>query len=166
MRQTLIVEKLNSQQIVPTHIDMYEANMYVYVNNQYFKDIFGASYNNISDAALLEGLVKIQCNGKPIYRRLIGKNIDKKTIMMAYRSQCELKVKEGASYDFVIEPATWFCYLWNNQDSCIKYPFQFAFWGIVIAFASFLLSIIGIAVSLLSMAVSIISCCHGNVIVM
>lgn len=134
----------------------FDHEKFVLMHSGCFSKIFNGNMDKV-DPECLEGLVKIQHKCRTVYRRYRGSKVDGNVVELGYRTQKELKVKDGD--EVVIKPTNWFCYLWHNQDSCIKHPFRIAFVGIILTLISFLLTLLGLMVSTISLMQSLIDRC-------
>ena len=131
------VYKIRDSDFVKNNINF---ESYVFVYQKSVHDIYGVSFSKTgNENHELEGLVKISCNDKCVYRKCIGRNIPKGEIQIGYSTLCEL----GTDYEknVTVAPSSWFPYYWYNSDSYIKYPFQMAVVVGVITVLSFFLAI-------------------------
>ena len=113
---------------------------YVFTHGSEFKKN-GIDFNS-AEPHITEGYVKITADGKTIYRKLLGANINAKQVQMSYRSMKELKINEDKEVS--LEKVSWFGYYWNNSDSGVRAPFKFAF-------ISLILTLIGSLITLLKL---------------
>ena len=126
---------------------------YVLMHSGCYEKIFGDKMAN-ADQEDLEGLVKIKNGCKTVYRRYKSSSINGETIQMGYRTRKELGVDDGEMVS--VSATNWFCYLWNNQDSCVKHPFRIAFIGIILAIISFFITLLGLLVSMVSLCATLV----------
>ena len=118
-----------------------DAENFAFMYYQEYDDVFGNNMSSKTDPNEIAGFLKISHFNKKVYRKFRGWNgVKSETVRLTYRTMCELGVKPGD--EVTIEPTCWFDYYWYHSNAGIKYPFIIAFWGIVFAFASFLLSLI------------------------
>lgn len=137
-------DKLTSDQNarLKTILEKIDNEKYVLLYNNNFKKIFGKTMKESNE---VEGFVKIEHNCKTAYRRFRGYKVDGNSILMGQRTMNKLGV--GDSDEVTVSKACWFCYLWCNQDSCIKHPFRLAFIGIVFAILGLIVSVISLICS-------------------
>lgn len=135
------VSKITDIEFVKYHIDF---ERYVLIYSSDFEAIFDEKMKDTNNSNMLEGLVKITNNNnknkKSVYRKCIGRHVEKDIVQMGYRTQSELEIKSGNEVE--IKPAKWFPYYWHNSDSYYKYPFRIACIALIITCLSFLLNIL------------------------
>lgn len=143
----MFVKNISDVSFIKSHIDF---ERYVRVHSRSFSEIYHDSLKKTDDHNSLEGIVSIYSieSNKTIYRKLVGGHVNSGDVEMGYRTQCELKVREGENVD--IKPANWFCYYWCNSDSYLKHPFRIAFFSAVITMFSFIIGIVSLIYTILS----------------
>ena len=129
--------ELNSD-FVKAHPDNYE--QYAILDTHAFAKIFG----NLEKIPMgeQEGLLKISCNCRSIYRKYRGMSIEgeQNYVAISYKARKHLKASLGDEVQ--IKRACWFCYLWNYYDVTIRGAFRIAIIGIVISIILSLVSIV------------------------
>ena len=115
----------------------------------YEKDVIA---DVIDDDSRFEGLVQIRHGSKVVYRKCRAFNrINKDTIGIGYRTLRKLGFEKPNDAESVcVMPANWFCYLWNHNESVVRWPF-------IIAVFSLGVSILGVIVKYVC---KFINCCN------
>jgi hypothetical protein len=101
--------------------------------------------DDVKDQSYWEGLVKISPNdgkGNPVYRLCRAYNgVKSGQIALGFRTRKNLSPNKESQFQVRVEKASWFCYMWCNMSSEVRYSFRFAVIGLLLSFLGILISI-------------------------
>lgn len=123
-----------------------EFENYVLVYSKSLAKIYGDEVlaDGIDDKNQFEGLVKVCCGKKVVYRKCIArKGFSKDEMGIGYRTLMKLGISNGGDTEFVcVMPTNWFCYLWHHNNSVVRGPFIFAFFSLIFSILGIIVSIV------------------------
>ena len=133
----------------------------VYLQSSVFNEVFGKTKKMSKDSVKRLAIVKIEENGKAIYRAYRASSIDgltSKYVGLTPNSLYLLNDAEGKAPTKVeLSPGKYIPFYWYHPDKAIRISFKLGLLSVALGFLSVVLGLLGFVLGICSLVVTVVS---------